>query len=456
MEYIYYALVAIVFVISFSNWRTGIFLCIALDALRDPVRKISEDQSILITVVGLLPWLAVFISVLHAQQLRPEIGIFRSYPNLRNAFSLFMAALIPAAVLSCILYAGGWKLAAIGTVSYVTPLFGIAVGFLFLDSEKRILQLLAVYVVVNSLMLVGTPLEYFDFDIPGLGGLNFEWIRYRQGYTVDLISGFYRSPDIMGLHAANTVMFAMILALRAKPDSRLGWIALIILAAACLLLCGRRKMIGIPIVFLVSTQLLSHFLGARRSSKRMLALGLIILVGFAGFSATTEEEFAVEYTTYASTMFTEGPERANTLIVGSTLDTVHQSGILGAGLGTGTQGSSYANVQRTYGSRGWQEDGVSRLVLEFGIPGAILLFFAGIAVLRTVIRSLRLIPPEHSLQLLQIGLLSVVLANAASFAISHQQFSGDPVSALLVLILLGVALGMPRLYWSQTYATTVT
>ena len=39
-----------------------------------------------------------------------------------------------------------------------------------------------------------------------------------------------------------------------------------------------------------------------------------------------------------------------------------------------------------------------------------------------------------------IGLLAVVVGDAASYTISHQQFSGDPVSALLVTLMIGMIL----------------
>ncbi|MFV0444368.1 MAG: hypothetical protein ACK5Q5_12430, partial [Planctomycetaceae bacterium] len=46
-------------------------------------------------------------------------------------------------------------------------------------------------------------------------------------------------------------------------------------------------------------------------------------------------------------------------------------------------------------------------------------------------------------------LMSVVAGDAASFVISHQQFSGDPVSGMLVMIMVGIVLGAPRAFALQ-------
>ncbi len=126
-------------------------------------------------------------------------------------------------------------------------------------------------------------------------------------------------------------------------------------------------------------------------------------------------------------------------------ETVKQVGILGAGLGTATQGRYYLGIQTSRSQRGWQEDGVSRLFMEFGLPGVLMLGMAGMLMIKVLYDSLKLVPATSTVQALQIGMLSCVMGNAASFAISHQQYSGDPVSALMVTIMAGIVLGAPRI-----------
>ena len=54
---------------------------------------------------------------------------------------------------------------------------------------------------------------------------------------------------------------------------------------------------------------------------------------------------------------------------------------------------------------------------------------------------------------MQVGLVSIVAGNAASFVISHQQFSGDPVSALVVTLMVGAIFKMPGLVVDQKPAS---
>jgi hypothetical protein len=133
-------------------------------------------------------------------------------------------------------------------------------------------------------------------------------------------------------------------------------------------------------------------------------------------------------------------------VVGSIIATLYQSGILGSGIGSVTQGSHYVAVDR---NKAWQEDGVSRLFKELGVPGVLLILTFMWLLWRTVLDALKLIPAQHPLALQQVGVLSIVVANAASFTISHQQYSGDPGSAILAVMMLGMVLGMPRVYFRE-------
>ncbi len=64
------------------------------------------------------------------------------------------------------LYRGGWKLAVIGSASYLAPLVGIAAGYFLATSEDAVYRVMKVYTLLNAVMLIGVPLEYLDYDIP--------------------------------------------------------------------------------------------------------------------------------------------------------------------------------------------------------------------------------------------------------------------------------------------------
>ncbi len=452
MEEAFFGLVTASCLLALVNWRAGLYAGVVLDVLRDPVRKLSEEQSVVFTLAGALVWGVALLAAIASSQSEWR-QLFQRYRQFRVIAICVPLAIVPAAALSVLLYSRGYILAGLGIASYVAPLCAIAMGFVFIRSEEQVYRLLKFYCLLNAIVLVSVPLEALEYDVPGLGGIKVNWIRYRGDQDdVKLISGWYRSPDIMGLHAAHVMMFSAMLAIRARAAGRVGWGLIAAWAATCLMLCGRRKMIGIPLVFMVVSLWLGYARGVHQV-RRLVVLGLTLvlvsgLVGVVAWDASMGEDYQ-EYAQYASTIFTESHSRVNDLVIGSTIGTLQQSGVLGAGLGTATQGRYYAQVSTSRASRGWQEDGVSKLLLEFGVPGLILMLAAGVALVLGLFQAVALVAPQSSVQVLQIGLVGVVFGDAASFVISHQQFSGDPVSGMLVMILLGMVLGAPRVFAAQ-------
>ncbi len=148
---------------------------------------------------------------------------------------------------------------------------------------------------------------------------------------------------------------ALLLAAISKSESQFGWLIPAMWAGLCVLLSGRRKMMGIPMVFLGTFLMIGWYLGLRRM-HRLVAFSVsgILIAGFFAvlFWSTDQSD---EYTDYASTLFTQGLERSNEMIVGSTIGTLQQAGVLGAGLGSGTQGRHYV-AEASEGPRTWQED----------------------------------------------------------------------------------------------------
>jgi len=445
LEDIWYAVVIGAALVALGNWRAGIYAGLLVDCLRDPVRKLVADQSVLITITGAAVWAAVLARMLidHQSEIRTML---QRYPSLKPMIAFLLMAVLPGAILSCVLYPGGWKLAAIGGASYIAPLVGIAAGYFLATSEAAVYNVMRAYSIMNGIMLIGVPLEYLDYDIPGLGGIQMDWVRYREGYTVDLIAGFYRSPDIMGLHAAHVVMFSSLLFLRSRSLTKFTWAGLVFWAGTCMLLSGRRKMVGIPFVFLAAYIGIAWLRGLRQINKMVALLATCSLAGVGIFVGVWDDGMSSEYTDYAGTMFTEGAERFNDVVLKGSLGTLQQVGLLGAGIGTATQGRYYVAVGSSRMTRGWQEDGVSRLLMEFGVPGLIFVAISGFCLMRSLWKSLLLVPPTSSVQALQVGALAIVFGDLASATISHQQFSGDPVSGLLVTMMAGVSLGAPRIW----------
>jgi hypothetical protein len=429
--------------VAVSDWRKAVFIGILIDVLRDPVRKLVVGKPIAITLSGAALWLLIVVVATVAARggLR---RMLQTYPRLRSAFLLLLFAMIPAAMMSVFTQPQGLALAAIGTATYLIPVLGVGAGYAFARNRSSVLMFMRFYVIVNSVALIGVVLQYLGSDFAALGGIDFKWIRYRDGYTVDLMCGWYRSPDIMGLHAAHVIMFSLLLAAEGRRGIRGGWLVFALWAAFCVIVSGRRKMIGVPLVFVASLLTLAWYFGVSRIGKfaTIVAVSVALGGGMGVFVLATDQ--ADDYTEYASSLFTEGAGRTNDIVIGSTISTLTHVGILGGGLGSATQGRYYFS-QGQGATRGWQEDGVSRLFAEFGVFGVVLLVFAILQVLWSATKSLRMLPPSSDLKILQLGLFSIVVGNIASFCISHQQYSGDPVNALVVTLMVGMAFAVPAL-----------
>ncbi len=428
--------------VALVDWRKAVYLGILIDFLRDPVRKLASGKPIHVTLSGAVLWLLIVIIATIASR-RALKRMLELYPQLRKAIRFLLIAMIPAAAISVVTQPMGAVLALIGAATYLIPPFGVGAGFALARNRAAVRKFMQFYIVVNSIALVGVILQYSGVDFPALGGIDFHWIRYRTGYTVDLMCGWYRSPDIMGLHAAHVIMFCLLLVADRRNNSS-AWIGLALWAAFCVIVSGRRKMIGIPLVFISCFMTLGWIYGVNRIGRFASTVIITATVGGGLSVFLLAGDQADDYTEYASTLFTEGAGRSSEIVVGSTMSTLQSVGVFGGGLGSATQGRYYMS-EGSGATRGWQEDGVSRLFMEFGVFGVLFIVAAIVVVLRSVAKSLRSLPATSQAKVLQVGLFSIVAGNIASFCISHQQYSGDPVNALLVTLILGMAFAMPTL-----------
>jgi hypothetical protein len=439
----YFALVAMSSAVALGDWRRAVYLGILLDVIRDPIRKLTPGHPVYITLAVGGVWLLAFLGMF----LRNESSIQafrRAYPQCRKAFYLLLLGLIPAALISLACYSKGYILIAMGGLSYTFPAIAILLGFVFARRERDLVYFAGWYSIINAVFLTGALLEFQKLPVPALGGIDMTWIRYRTGYILDLICGFYRSPDLLGLHAAHVMMFSSILTVRKNARFRWLWIALACFAGVCLILSGRRKMIVMPVVF---AMVILYGVARQRRLHRLLQVAVVLLliaIGIWSILPSGVEDHMV----FATSTLDEGFQRINP--VDKVYWTLYQSGILGYGLGTATQGN-YQFVD--HGQRTWQEDGVGRLAAELGLPGMLVVLIAVWMLGREVVQALgrgKTNPLNH---LLQYALLGAFLANIASFLASHQAYSGDPSSIAIACCCLGFVLAMP--HWNTLQARAV-
>lgn len=448
--YVLLGLVLLFALRAFVGWRKGILLMIVLAAVQDPLRKL---------VPGTPGWLVlatapVFVVAICASAMRTRswwIEFRQHFPLIGKSLRMLVVLSLPAAIISATYGTGSWMLTILGAFSYSIIFFGMIAGYHFSRSLPELRKLLGVYCVVHGFMLVGGILEAFGYlsgwKTIGTEALGYEWIRWGTGYTVDMIAGFYRSADVMGWHAAAVSMLCLVLAMTSKGRRRQFWLLSSAIAIAALLLCGRRKMVYMLPVFLLSLAWI--YWQAGRSGKVVAMLGLVLIpamsVWLMGDKVLGEQSANIRY--YRGEGISESVfDRFETHGFSSLVETYRQSGFFGEGLGTATPGSHHLKVARP---RVWQESTTSRILVELGVPGAIGFLATMIAILlclwREAIRQLR----ERSLQgQYAAGLLAFFLANMGSLTVSGQILA-DPFIAAFLGFLVGLTLSVSRLATPQ-------
>ena len=176
---------------------------------------------------------------------------------------------------------------------------------------------------------------------------------------------------------------------------------------------------------------------------KKISLVLVLLVCVAGGALVYEtikphESFATYYTGNTADIFDRFEKHGfDALWV-----TYQQYGFFGAGLGSATQGTHHLNVARP---KTWQEGGVSRIMVELGVPGLLCFLYFGYALLSTCWRVVtRYVDKQARSFSLWAGLFTIMLANIGSFVVSGQIF-GDPFISCLFAFLIGALLSATRL-----------
>jgi O-antigen ligase len=422
-------------IVALVRWRAGIYLMIIVGSLQDPIRKITPDAPAIMAISSLPIWCAMIISSFHSAH---SWQAFRQkWPQLARMTVLFLISLLPATLLVFQYGLDAWRMAAIGIFGYLVPVVSLLTGFVYARDPADVRRLVKFYCAFTGVLMTGSFLEYGaampDWPAIGTSALNMQWVRYVDTGQVKLIAGFYRSPDIMGWHAAALAMFAVTLRLAGVRGAKL-WNTLAIVAVAALLISGRRKMIGMPVLWLAFV-MFTYFQARRLSAALRLVAAVAVAAAFL-YVAAGEVDVAEGYYVYAASLPREASGRLMQDSFGAVVNTLNQSGPLGRGIGTASQGTQHIGLDA---ARGWQESGLSKLAVELGLPGLLcaLVLFASLA--RHCMMAMRAPTASPSLAALKVGLLGFVVANSFAFVVSHQVY-GDPLVMMLTSFMLGAVL----------------
>ena len=415
--------------IAVARWRTGLLLCIIFGLARDLVRKVIPGCPVWITVSTNLLWLAVAAGCVWRER-SPLWGVLRRNAGLRLALFANLLALLPSAVISLFSYPSGWQFVVLGVGGYAFAWLGVILGYALARSHDGPQRLLAVFFVTHLVGVSGAIPEWLRWNIAGLGAVDADWHRSFATGTIQLVSGCYRSPDVLGWHAAQLVMLAAVLLCLPHGRRRLLAAGGLLLATVALLLAGRRKMTVMPLVF-CTTWLIGYLRGRRRVV--VLAVAVAVAAAWLPLRTLQRSHQAPEFLKYLACT---GDDLLVRIRVNSTgvRETLQDAGFFGHGLGTAAQGRYYLGDS---GPRLWQEDGICRLMAEAGIYGFLvtlaMLGCLGYAVWTAIRLNVEGRPWRWAL-------LGMVLANVACYAVCHQLYSGDPTTTATVAICFGLAL----------------
>ena len=333
-------------------------------------------------------------------------------------------------------------MAILGWSACLAPFAGMLIGLAFLRNNRDLRRFSAVYVLGHLFLACSSFIEFQGWDWQGLEGIDFDWIRYYSDGLISLMSGFYRSPTVLGIHAAGVVMYGGLLALQSPVQRRMGWLLAAVLGAFVLLIAGRRKMQLIVVLFAI-TVAVTVVRGLLRLHTRTICLPLVVAIIAAALALSVPPSgpgLMPDYVGYATTLGCVGIQRTWGL-TSSVWVTFDQSGIWGRGLGTATQGSYRFRGAAPYA---WQEDGLARIAAELGVPGLVLFGIGCVWLLTGLIRCVQRTSPQH--RRVPVLLAGMVVGYLGSYIADHMTFSGDVSTSILAAMPLGMLITWSRLH----------
>ncbi|HEV2719146.1 MAG TPA: hypothetical protein VG323_03930, partial [Thermoanaerobaculia bacterium] len=389
----------------------------------DPVRKMTTGSPVVLTFSVVLIYVCVLLSA--NVNLRNAVAdVARRFSVLYAVASIFLLLLVVAGINGVATFGlQYWKAPALSFIIYLMPIPALLLGYIFFRRDEDLTPFLIFYSVFTSAALVGVLLEYKGVPWKALGlvawteGAN---IRLLTGLQITMLSGFYRAPDILAWHAGTLAMIGIAMSIRARL-LRAAWPWMLVASwgvLACFL-SGRRKALYMVIVFVV---VFVWRFARRLTAPQAISFATLALVLFFVTHRLSTSERADAYVRAAATSRSELFER----LEGGLGTTIEQSGIMGAGLGTATQGTQHFTTT----SFSWQEGGLGKLAIELGVPGMAAVGLLLLVFVNLALKITRAPDEPGTAQILRCMLMAIVIANVANFTASAQAYS-DPLLSLM-------------------------
>ena len=456
-------MVAFAAMLSVTNWRWGLFLCVMVGILQDPLRKIAPNQpGYFVVLVGVVFGAAWFGAVLARVRLGPSVmqGWKRA---MGTPFTLFLILVALQAFQSYARF-GSARMTGIGLMVWLAPVPAIVLAYQFAVRRGMggLRRWMLLYCAAAMVSLAGVYFQYAGFDWPVLGEVGVGIKIYDVGTVLTAFSGFFRSSEIAAWHTATiSACVFMLFNMRRMTLMRLlmaGAIVALLLSLG--ILTGRRKMLVEVAVFVsVYFFLVAWFQrGASRLAIGALLAGLVVWAGVVGLTdpdavdrRSDRSEYRLgageRYKGYAvrgQSVLEDVPNRFANLGIAPIGWAMNRYGWFGAGLGTGSQTGAGDDAGPQI-ARGAAEGGLGKITMELGVPGLLLMLWLLVAFARYVRRVLT-VTTRSSLPhaRLAYGLVALLVAKVASFSVAAPVYS-DLFVLLIMGWLVGFVLAMPVL-----------
>jgi hypothetical protein len=441
-------------ILTILDWRKGLAICALVGIAQDPLRKLAPGQPVYyVLLAGTIFGIAWVRAALMGIPLSPSV-IQGWRRNLKTPFTLFLVVVIAQALHSYVTF-NSPKVPGIGLLVWLAPVPAILLAYQFAVRKgfAGVSGWMALYICAALAALSGVYFEYSGFKWRALGEIGEGQIIYDLGTVLKAHSGFFRASEIAAWHTAAVACFVFILSLGKRPTViRLGTALAIVAVLVTLgVLTGRRKMLIEVTIFVCAYLFLVAWIqrGMARLAVIVVVIGVAGYIGIVAFVApdlvqeSYTKKLQVEnadrlegYALRGSSVFADLPKRVNNVGWRPLVWAVDEFGWLGAGLGTGSQGTN--DIVAAHNVDRWgAEGGLGKIAMELGIPGLVVLLWLIRALghhLHEQLTPLAKSSPKHAR--MAFGLLAFLIANLATFSVATQAYSD-----LFILLILGCCLG---------------
>ena len=431
--------------LAIIDWRLGFWLMLGVGLLADPVRKLTPDTPVYISVVfvGILATLYL----VHRKTYTRDQGVFALFPKIKSNTQLFFIFFTINAIRPILENIAYLPLVLYSSAQYIGLFVAAKLGFDLVEDEKSIINFADIFVIALLPFLCSVLLHLWGFDsvYPVLGVMKFggrSYFQHHAGQPLSMLCGLFRNPEGMGWYAMAVSMLALFLLVRKKKSiwNIVYYISVFLLSSFCVLLSGRRKFfVGLFIYIFIFV-----IVSTRKNLKRGIAfLALFLVACGVFFYYINRAEQTAAYLKSGQSGFEATESRVQSGVIGSIRWAIRRDGFFGRGLGATTQGAQHFKVDMG-GGRSYIEAGPGKVISELGVPGFIafimVLFSYLSGVYKEVIKGWFKNPSEVT----GVFLLAMVLTQMIEFSVSHQIY-GDPLIAVLTGLMCGFLLAVPRI-----------